>query len=259
MITDFPEYERNWEDMHEWIEYHRMLGVEHFYLYPNDCSAEFLKQLRLYEAEGVITLVPLVHHILKSPHFADLHNKCLCHFLRTFGHETYWCAIVDNDEFLVPLQQTDMQSFLKNLDHPNLSQVVIYWKVFGTSYIPKLLSGQLLTEHLIRCQAHSPGFKTVIKPNKTKKITIHHSVPSSGLKRVLPRSVIQINHYTLKDGQFFDRIKWPRWQHFSQFQGRPYQEVLDEYNEKEDLAIQRFIPTLKQRLQFPNHKEVYEN
>src|SRR3984957_13412863 len=40
----------------EWIEYHRLVGVDHFYLYNNESSDDFLKILQPYVHEGIVSL-----------------------------------------------------------------------------------------------------------------------------------------------------------------------------------------------------------
>ena len=41
----------------EWIEYHRLVGVDHFYLYSNNTSDRSLNVLKPYIKKGLITLV----------------------------------------------------------------------------------------------------------------------------------------------------------------------------------------------------------
>ena len=41
----------------QWIEYHRLLGVEHFYIYDNNSEDAILPRLRRYMAAGIVTYV----------------------------------------------------------------------------------------------------------------------------------------------------------------------------------------------------------
>ena len=41
----------------EWIEYHRLIGVDHFYLYNNGSTDDFKRVLNPYVRKGVVTLV----------------------------------------------------------------------------------------------------------------------------------------------------------------------------------------------------------
>src|SRR5579864_7571033 len=42
----------------EWIEFHRLIGVDHFYLCNNNSTDNFKQLLRPYTSKGVITLIP---------------------------------------------------------------------------------------------------------------------------------------------------------------------------------------------------------
>ncbi len=40
----------------EWIEFHQIVGFEHFYLYNNNSTDDYLSALRPYRDEGSVTL-----------------------------------------------------------------------------------------------------------------------------------------------------------------------------------------------------------
>ena len=40
----------------EWVEYHRMVGVEHFYLYNNDSTDNYKEELKYYLDNNIVTL-----------------------------------------------------------------------------------------------------------------------------------------------------------------------------------------------------------
>ena len=41
----------------QWIEYHRLLGVEHFYIYDNGSEDAILPRLHRYMAAGIVTYI----------------------------------------------------------------------------------------------------------------------------------------------------------------------------------------------------------
>ena len=41
----------------QWIEYHRLLGVEHFYIYDNNSEDAILARLQGYMDAGVVTYI----------------------------------------------------------------------------------------------------------------------------------------------------------------------------------------------------------
>ena len=51
----------------EWIEFHRIVGVEHFYLYNNGSTDRIYKVLRPYIRQGIVTLVEWPERIKNVP------------------------------------------------------------------------------------------------------------------------------------------------------------------------------------------------
>ena len=41
----------------QWLEYHRMVGVEHFYIYDNNSTDALLPRLRRYMDAGIVTYI----------------------------------------------------------------------------------------------------------------------------------------------------------------------------------------------------------
>src|SRR6185295_2887675 len=41
----------------EWIEYHKLIGIDHFYLYNISSSDRYMKEINSYIKEGLITLI----------------------------------------------------------------------------------------------------------------------------------------------------------------------------------------------------------
>ena len=80
----------------EWIEYHKLIGVEHFYLYDND-STDDITVLQQYIDEGTLTLNRISGVAMQMPAYN--------HFLNTYKEEVEWCAIIDLDEFIVPTEK----------------------------------------------------------------------------------------------------------------------------------------------------------
>lgn len=39
--------------LEEWIEYHRLVGVDRFYLYDNNSSDDYMDRIRRYVDEGI--------------------------------------------------------------------------------------------------------------------------------------------------------------------------------------------------------------
>ena len=120
----------------EWIEFHEMIGVEHFYLYNNNSEDNYQEILQSYIDRGIVTLVdwPYDHSQIKAYQ----------HFYETYRHETQWVSFLDIDEFFCPRYENTLTDWLlKNDRYPVL---VLYWRMFGTSGKLHHNSDQLVIE-----------------------------------------------------------------------------------------------------------------
>ena len=107
----------------EWIEYHEMIGVEHFYLYNNNSDDDYASVLQPYIDRGLVTLTDWPYD--------QAQMKAYKHFYETYRHETQWISYLDIDEFFCPRYKENLCDWIKSKDkYPVL---LIYWRMFGTS------------------------------------------------------------------------------------------------------------------------------
>ncbi len=126
----------------EWIEYHKLIGVEHFYLYNNNSTDDFEEILEPYIKEG---LVELIHWNIPPPsQFSAYENA----FVK-FKNESQWITYIDLDEFICPYYETSLQDWIKK--YKNYPSVVVYWKMFGTSGLLEHDNNKLLVEQYTVC------------------------------------------------------------------------------------------------------------
>ena len=132
----------------EWVEFHEMIGVEHFYLYNNNSEDNYQEVLLPYINRGLVTLVDWPYD--------QAQIKAYQNFYETYRHETQWVSFLDIDEFFCPRYEKTLTDWLlKNDKYPVL---VLYWRMFGTSgklYHDKeeLVIGQYTVswDHLYHC------------------------------------------------------------------------------------------------------------
>lgn len=108
----------------EWIEFHHIIGVEHFYLYNNNSEDDYLSVLKPYINSGLVTLAQWP----KNQAQMECYNDCIVNY----KEETKWLGFIDIDEFIVPIEMDNIYDFLKPFEK-NRGAVKIYWKMFGTS------------------------------------------------------------------------------------------------------------------------------
>lgn len=120
----------------EWIEFHRIVGVEHFYLYNNGSNDNYMDILHPYVEQGFVTLVDWPYQQAQMQCYGDIITK--------FRGETEWLGLIDIDEFVVPKSVMNIREAL----HPfrYAPSVLIYWRVFGTSGLMNRERDGLVTE-----------------------------------------------------------------------------------------------------------------
>ncbi len=107
----------------EWIEFHKIIGIEHFYLYNNFSSDNYLEILAPYIDAGDVTLIdwPIPQGQMSA--YQDCFNK--------FRDNTNWLAFIDIDEFIIPNSTDTIGEFMTQFE--NRPSLLIYWRFFGAS------------------------------------------------------------------------------------------------------------------------------
>lgn len=113
----------------EWIEYHRMIGVDRFYIYDNDSTDNIKDVLAKYIDEGIVVY---------NNNFKGYGKQVSIYEdgLTRYCWNTFWMAIIDIDEFLVPVEKNNLPDFLK--DYEDYPGVAVNWVLFdGNEHIKK--------------------------------------------------------------------------------------------------------------------------
>lgn len=239
-------------DLEEWIEYHRMLGVEHFYLFDNSESGDALYNVWPDE----VTVIVWPGKVQQLPAYD--------HFLKTYAGETEWAAFIDADEYLVPREGSDLRELLLFYGDGGLA---VNWRVFGSAGYDLRPQG-LVIENYQRCGVivfdQNRMIKTIVRPRTVESITSSpHCFRLKEGFRVLNTAgesvawastsvpnfeTIQLNHYCTKSKEdFIDKIKRGRADLDADPRDWAYFEYFDR-NERSDRTIQRFVPELKKRM-----------
>ena len=109
--------------LNEWIDYHRAIGVEHFYLYNNNSADNYLEILNQYIDDGCVTLIDLPGDAKQLDAYSSFYNS--------FRESSQWVSFIDIDEFFCPIVAKSIPEWLdKFKDYPS---IIVYWKIFGTS------------------------------------------------------------------------------------------------------------------------------
>jgi hypothetical protein len=109
----------------EWIEFHRLVGFERFYLYDNRSEDEHLEVLRPYIEEGLV----VVHDWDMS--YVPGQTRAYEHAVSTYRDEARWIAVFDIDEFLFSPTHRPVAEVLR--DYEEWPGVVVNAPRFGPS------------------------------------------------------------------------------------------------------------------------------
>lgn len=127
--------------MKEWIEFHRIIGIDHFYLYNNFSEDDYLSILKPYIEQGIVTLTEWPVKQGQMAAYKDCsENK---------RQETNWIAYIDLDEFIVPNATDNIKDCLFKFEKRPI--VVAYWKLFGSSGLMSRNPDGLVTEAFYLC------------------------------------------------------------------------------------------------------------
>lgn len=129
------------ESLVEWIEYHIIVGVEHFYLYNNNSNDNFRDILTPYIERGIVTLIEWPEY----PGQVSAYNNCW----NTFKSESKWIAFIDLDEYICPRYDNNVSIMLDRFS--KYPVIVMYWVMFGTSGELFRNKDKCLIEQLTSC------------------------------------------------------------------------------------------------------------
>ncbi len=202
--------------LREWIEFHRIVGVEHFYLYNNFSSDNYMEILQPYIDSKVVTLIDWPHQ--KGQALA--YNHCL----QNFKDQTSWLGFIDLDEFVVPNKYDNVSEWLKK--HEKQPMAFVYWKFFASGGNVTENNKALVSETYTLSSCFSGTQKMFFNTSWgdwVKKIRIAHIVKLKYLGTYVPNDPmlfygflknkkendIQLNHYYNKSYEYQLRKKIP--------------------------------------------------
>jgi hypothetical protein len=202
--------------MREWIEFHRLVGVERFYLYDHDSVDDHREALAPYIDDGVVVL----HDWPIDPGQVQAANHCL----ENYREQSRWIAFIDLDEFLFSPAGLTVPEVLA--DYEQWPGVVVNVAVFGTSGHQTPPDGLVIENYLtrsddpkvngskksivdparvVRCRGGIFDFSEGLSVNEDKQPSDGRAGESASFSR------LRINHYHTKSEIEYERkIAKPR-------------------------------------------------
>lgn len=242
----------------EWIRFHLKVGFDHLYLYDNDSNDDCESVIRPFVARRRVTM-------RKWPGLGQQGNvfqDCL----DTYRRNARWIAFIDDDEFLFPAENNNLQEVLPEYEqHAGLA---ICWLLFGSNGHRTKPPGLVTESYLRRAKWIDSHVKCIVDPSKVvaPEIAAHafrciegarivdenHRATVGPFSENPSADVLCLNHYLTKSHEEMARRRtrscvdgtpplhsMERWEAFDR-----------DYNAVEDLRIQRFTRAVKRQQLF---------
>jgi hypothetical protein len=244
--------------LREWLEFHRIVGVERFFLYNNFSIDAHREVLAPYIEEGTVVLREWPVFPGQIPAYDDA--------LRRHGHESRWIAFIDLDEFLFSPTLRPVPEILRDYEsHPG---VLATWAVFGSSGHRTPPSGLVTENYLWRAKPPEgpQQSKSIVDPSRVKHCGGAHfffyeegATAVDELHRPVPYGRtsepafdrLRVNHYYTKSIEEGKRKLLKRAATTGNLRTAAHNrlEVVDEdMNDVLDETITAYLPELRSRL-----------
>ena len=260
--------------LREWIEYHKLLGVDHILLYNNLSDDSYFNVLEEYINENYVTLIDWPYERGQISAYKDCFEK--------YRNDTKWIMFLDLDEFICPKYDTDIKFWAKKYE--KYPAVIIYWLMFGTSGKVNFDENSLVIEQYTSCWKSVRNVGKIMFNTDFEPVNIyHHSVfckiklfffsfiipminenfkfiVNPGKEKCPSNGSIQINHYwskcldeyirKIEKGDIFSKENEEIRKKMNFFYWHEYRNI------SEDKTIWRFLIELKIKMYSINLKKL---
>lgn len=229
--------------LREFLEFHILQGVEHFFITDNGSTDGTIEILEDYKRRGLVTYI-----IDKQSPIQFVAYNYWLNYVKGLRSVPYWMAFIDVDEFLYCGEQGILEDVI--LNYEGASSVAVHWVLYGSKESP----GELVIERFQhRAKEVNHHVKAIVQPKWTKEVgrNPHHFILDSGYTvdenkydvsdkfGVIENGTanrLRINHYHIKS--------WP--------------EYLERKSTKPDPGTNRFIQDIKGTFDAHDVNEVHD-
>ena len=246
----------------EWIEYHKLIGVDHFYLYNVESTDNYIDVLKPYIKNKTVTLIewPNMSIGQTKPDMQMLSTKIPA-YENAAKHlalkNTKWLVFVDIDEFLVAPDNRSLREILAEYD--DYPGVILPSDYFDASQIGVFPKKKLIIENTrLAPEPQQPIEKTVEKtifqPERTVGFTwppYKYEFENDQYAYVVKRTQLRINHYTNKNVATFSsgKVKDKLVIDNRNLGENEKKFLLERYDIKDsEQSIIRFVPEIRKRM-----------
>jgi hypothetical protein len=238
----------------EWVEFHKLVGVERIFLFNNLSSDNHHDVLAPYVEEGTVVVEDWPGDRPDFPAQA----KCNFHCVEKHRHETRWLAFIDLDEFLFSPTGRPVGEMLVEFEYA--SALWISRPEFGSSGHRTKPPGLLIENYTRRRDEPTMNMKRIVNPLKIVASGVQPSAYSDGpqvdtehepvARPIGPAHLdkLRLNHYFTKSEEEA-RVKAYR---LRPSDGKPHislqkdlEGMLELFDQITDTTIEMYLPGLR--------------
>ncbi|GGB80300.1 glycosyltransferase family 92 protein [Dyadobacter sediminis] len=163
IVKDENEY------LEEWINYHRKIGVQHFYIYDNESKKPVRQTLQRIGSMKYVT----VNRIYGKVRQLQAYNDCL----KNYGNYSQWIGFIDIDEFIVP-KSTDGNLTKLLQDYEGYGGLGINWLIFGSNGHVKRTNRPIMESYFMRAKIDfhvHRHIKCIVQPRYVRQAAGPHA------------------------------------------------------------------------------------
>lgn len=208
----------------EWLDYHLLAGIDHFYIYDNESLDNQSEVVAPYVKAGLVDYIFASGKAIQMPVYNDA--------IKRFKFHCRYMAFIDGDEFIFPKTNRNIAEVVDEvlLGNPNAAGLAINWQVFGSNGQDKADYSCGVLERFTRrapsnwIRLKSPCgnnlIKTIVNPRLVNFIPEPHfgvyfddyySVDENGVRvngsfnNSVAADKIVINHYYVKSREEYEK------------------------------------------------------
>jgi hypothetical protein len=250
--------------LREWVEFHRLTGVERFFLYNNFSSDNHRQVLAPYLETGEV----VIHDWPVFPGQVPAYNDAI----KQHGAESRWIAFIDIDEFLFSPTGRPLPEVLA--EYEQWPGVLANWAIYGSSGHATKPDGLITESYLMRSDDEDAKrmAKSIVDPSRVERCGGAHfflykegsAVDEHGNEvpfgRTEPASweKLRVNHYftrSLEEARRKLSRRRPTTGAIRNAALRRLEDTDKTLNVVRDEAISGYVPELRRRLAEPAQPE----
>lgn len=157
----------------EWLEWHRKIGIEHFYIYDNGSEISVSN----FIPKNFIKYVTIIDF---PPPRKNTQQEAYFNCIKNFGKDNEWIAFLDTDEFLRIKNGISIQDFLAEFKIEDA--ILVPWIIYNANGHIKS-SEQLVRDRFTQIAddlfpKNEPTHKAIVRMRRVTHMGAHSPIPT---------------------------------------------------------------------------------